>query len=612
MKLPLGYRKIENKELTSATHHHACGIYSRGDNNPEAGNPADPLNESPQSQAYAKANFAQHLNPWVQMCHVNEVSVKNAFGEEWPQVEIKIIMKPDFPQLKGTGGEGEHPRYWTFAMQVRNPIMNPQNGDNWFVLKYAQDEKDMRGETLMQGWPILGVWDCKYSEWSGRESCPAECGGGTVRLTRKLLNQPPPKPHRGEYEQTCPGPYEKFEQCNTFPCKFPCELVEAGTPGSSQCTAECGGGLRFTRWRWRGEGCPQEDDHTAVQAEICNPQPCKVRCKLADTWTVVTGCSEVCGQGTYRMMREVLQKDENDEACQPDWREVKCVRQWCTQLSIIRPDRNILPYPADTYYVGLAFKLTFPVEKITINAPGGYSFGQPGSSCEIHDHDMFPWFKECKVGVNIGQGKWEQSRSITLSFKGLLDPNQNGRYSFQIAVVNPPCELQHYSQVVSVGEEPGLPEVCKVPWDQNVWEMQLTKDRSLVAEGHQRGMSIFAPGYELHNPQDTKKMSGFGGKDLLWGTSNAGSNLVSAPGRGRNDWRSKVIFCSPRLEPCPNDAPCPRTGVCPMTDFDHFDGDDNAVVNNQWSLPPQTDADIIDENSALESDELETADETAS
>lgn len=601
LRLPRGYRKHVDPDKRLG-----CGVYAVGKTSA-----ADVHSESQMGQDFSDDVKAQHIVPYIEHCHVDREMTKDD-GVELPQVHVRITLKINFPARLGpdVALPGEVlPRWWCFAMHITNPEVNPSVTDNWFSLQYNHRAEGMHGDTLLQGWQILGDWDCVYSDWEGWGNCPAKCGGSMMRLTRRVLLEPPPRVLKKSFPKECPGPLEKEVPCNEFPCKFPCELVEVGKPGV--CSAECGGGVRAVRWMWRGENCPKEDDEDAVQYEPCNPQPCKARCKLADTWTVVTGCSEVCGQGTYRMMREVLQKDQDDPACQPEWREVKCVRQWCAQLSIIRPDRNILPYPGETYYVGIAFKLTFPVQKITINAPGGYSFGVAGSDCELHDHDLFPWFRSCKVGVQYAENKWEEPRSITLDFNGLLDKNENGRYSFTIPVVNANCPMNRFEQVVQVGETPGPLEVCKSPFDQNLWEMQLTRD--LTAEGHSKILELWAPGYELHNPKESHKEVVPGGKDLYWDTSNDGSFVSTEKSGAGSAWRARVVFCSPRLEPCPNGEVCPRSGVCPMTDFGQFDGDDHVVQDGSWTLNAEDTVvrETEDNSQSIESDELEASDEAS-
>jgi len=566
LRLPPGFRVVPDPKL-------GCGVYSLGDV------VADSSTAKGAEKAFARRQKATHLTPYIEHCHVyeNEEKKFGKHGDELTQVHVKMSIKPNVPDLSLAPRLPEDPEkkskgvWWCFALHVRNPMINPSDEDNVFALFHFHRTDVWNGDIYLRGWPIYGDWDCTYSEWQGWGSCSARCGGGTTRLTRRLLNSPPP--HRGkDFAKPCEEPLEKIIPCNEYPCKFPCELVDVQEAGV--CSAECGGGVKAKRWRWRGEGCPAQDDYDSIHYEVCNPEPCRVRCKLADTWTVVTGCSEMCGQGTYRMMREVIQKDTDDAACQPEWREVKCVRQWCTQLTILRPDRNILPYPGDTYYVGIAFKPTFPTQSVTLSAPAGYSFGAPGSDCFLHDHDLFPFYKGCKVGTRTVDGYWLDARSVTLLLDGVLPKSDIGRYHFMIAVTNPGCPRNNFIQTVTIGEEPGPKEVCNIPYDQNLWEMKLTKET--VVEGHQPILSLWASGYELHNPEDSKKVSSPGSKDMFWRTTND-AQYVSLQ---ENSWRARVVYCSARLEPCPSGAPCPPSGVCPTVASE----DAGLMEDASWTL----------------------------
>lgn len=590
-RLPPGFRVVPDPKL-------GCGVYSLGES-------ADDSSEASDAKEFSKSVHAKHLTPFIDHCHVYESQEKKLgkHGDEMTQVHVRISLKHDVAGLSQDvavvkdGAPDETKRgWWSFALHVRNPLINPTDEDNQFALFHFHRTDVWNGDIYLRGWPIYGDWGCKYSDWSGWGQCSARCGGGTLRLTRRLLLEPPP--HRGTvFGKPCADPLEKIVPCNDYACKFPCQLVDVGESGV--CSAECGGGIRAQRWRWKGDGCPAKDDLETVQFETCNTEPCKARCILADTWTVVTGCSEMCGQGTYRMMREVLQKDQNDPACQPEWREVKCARQWCTQLSIIRPDRNILPYPGDTYYVGLAFKLTFAVQKVTLSAPAGYSFGTPGADCHLHDHDLSPYYKGCKVGIRSVDGSWLDSRSITILLNAVLPRSDAGRYNFMLPVTNPHCPRNDFRQLVTIGDQPGPKEVCVIPYDQNLWEMQLVKET--VAVGH-TPMSLWAAGYELHNPQESRKLSIPGGKDLFWATTND-AHFVSLE---QNAWRARVVYCSPRLEPCPDGSPCPASGVCPTAD----DGNGDIMDQGSWTLDDSTQVtNVEDPATTVEASELEGPDD---
>lgn len=547
----------------------SCGIRKMGETDDE---PED-------AKALQEDVEARDLTTFIEHCHVYEAEEKKfgEHGDELTQVHMRVMVKKD---ILGLSQEPKLPNdhlsltWWSFSLQVRNPEINPKVEDNMFGLFHFHPKHIWNGDVVLRGWTIFGDWPCKYSDWEGWGECSTRCGGGTTRLRRRLLLQPScdyRSDARCKLLKPCNAPLEMETPCNEYPCKFPCELVDVQEAGV--CSAECGGGVRASRWRWRGEGCPDKNDPEAIHYEACNPEPCRTRCKLADTWTVVTGCSEACGQGTYRMMRQVLQKDEDDPACQPEWREVKCVRQWCSQLTILRPDRNVLPYPGDRYYVGIAFKLTFPTQKVTLSAPAGYSFGPPGSDCVLHDHDLIPVYRGCKVGILSVDGQWMDPRSITLILGGILPVSEVGRYHFMLPVTNPNCPGNKYTQVVGIGEDPGTKEVCVIPYDTNLWEMQLMKET--VSEGRQPIVSLWANGFELHNPQESHKRPADGGKEILFQTTNDAISLQDG------SWRGRVIYCSARLEPCPNGMPCPANGICPTQSA----GEDDLLMDDAaWTL----------------------------
>lgn len=546
LRLPPGFTHVKPPpEL-------GCGIYSLGAS-------ADESTETDEAKAFSAKVGAKHLPPQIEHCHI---------WTKGNRVHVGLEVKDGVPGLSAgqtvpdSRPEAERSLWWCFALHVWNPQVNPMDKENNFTLFHGTSPDHLgawNGDIVLRGWPIVGDWPCQYSDWEGWGQCSAMCGGGETRLRRRLVNVPPPR--RGKSHATCSEELVKTVPCNQHVCKFQCELVDLQDSGA--CSAECGGGVKPIRSRWRGNACPEKDDYESVRYEACNPEPCKARCLLSDEWTVVTGCSEVCGQGTYRMMREVLQKDQDDPACQPEWREVKCVRQWCTQLSIIRPDRNILPYPGDTYYVGIVFKLTFPVQKITLSAPAGYSFGTPGSDCFIHDHDLVPMYKGCKVGVRSVDGaEWLDPKSITILLNGILRGSEVVRYNFMIPVTNPGCPNKNYVQVVAINGEPGPKEVCSIPYDENQWQMLLTKE--MVKEGRQPIESIWANGYDLHNPEESQKVVSSGGKDLFWATTNDGAYVTMQKNSdGLFTWRQRIQYCSARLEPCPNNVICPSSGVCP-------------------------------------------------
>lgn len=539
-----------------------CGIYTLGN---------ESLMADPHELKAAKKFHAEHhtksVIPFIEACHVNPVHEEyKKHGESLAAVEVEMEMKPGVIGLSQEIGPGNDPQevWWCFAMHVQLPMISPHTKDNKFMMEHWRpDDKVLSwaNTVYFQAEDVLGDWDCMYSEWEGWGNCNARCGVGTARLTRRLLMETPMQPNGAE--RTACKDVERVVECNTFDCKNPCQLV-LPLPQPGVCSSECGGGLKAVRPIWKGDegSCPSKEDHDAVILEQCNTEPCRVRCKLADTWTVVTPCSEPCGPGTYRMMRQVLEKDKDDTACQPEWREVPCVRSWCTPLTIVRPDRNILPYPGDTYYVGISFKLFFDADELTLEAPAYYKFGEPGDDCWLHDSDLMT-VNGCKVGIEETVGKWGRPNCITLLMDGYLPKSNSDRYHFMIPVTNRDCDNNDYRQVLTVDGQPWFAEVCNIPPQYNRWILRFR--REMEQEGKSTIEVIEANGYDLHNPkQEPRRHSLPGPKDTFGGTTN--ENEFISSGENGGSWRARQIFCSPRLPDCPGNKECPEHGVCPPHD----------------------------------------------
>merc|ERR1719476_370235 len=78
------------------------------------------------------------------------------------------------------------------------------------------------------------ISDCEVSDWVEGE-CSKTCGTGKVKSRRKIVTHP-----QGQ-GLSCP-PLEKEETCNDFPCPIDCEVDDWSE--WSECTANCGGGVR--------------------------------------------------------------------------------------------------------------------------------------------------------------------------------------------------------------------------------------------------------------------------------------------------------------------------------------------------------------------------------
>lgn len=149
--------------------------------------------------------------------------------------------------------------------------------------------------------------DCEVSEWVA-EPCSAPCNAGTQVLRREIISMP--------QGGLCP-PLNRTQSCNEIPCPVDCQM---GTFGDwSACSRPCGGGTRqHTRSVLQhamhgGAACGD-----VLEQEVCNPQPCKTDCLLAE-WSEWSSCSRSCGKGwKHRVRREIKPADGGDCAAEFD------------------------------------------------------------------------------------------------------------------------------------------------------------------------------------------------------------------------------------------------------------------------------------------------------
>lgn len=428
--------------------------------------------------------------------------------------------------------------WWVFHLRAWSPEQSPAPEDNVFELRWSEDEHATDGWTgseLFEGWPVLGDWDCVYSDWEGWGTCSARCGGGIQRLTRRILMEPP----LGGTGKSCSEDLVMDTECNRHPCIWPCEFVEEQR---SECSSECGGGVQMVRMHWRGDHCPEINDEHAIRREPCNTQPCIVKCILSDTWSVVTECSEACGLGHFWLMRPVLQKEQGDLNCAPEWRQLPCVRQHCKELSVVRPDRNLIAFPNDKFTAAVVFKVPLLARVIHLNSPEGFRFGEAGQDCILTEHDMIPHFEKCTVGARTSQAilsfktpltptlasfaevtgsvaaRWLAGASIGGS-EGIKFGYQSAgfedRHSFKIQVLNPPCPDEDWA--------PDLMRtalVCDFGEDRNRWTMEFAE------EGTTRWETASTQGYPVHAPD--------GLQAVLWSKGLVGK-------KGQEDWNKALV-----------------------------------------------------------------------
>lgn len=170
------------------------------------------------------------------------------------------------------------------------------------------------------------VQDCEVSPWVP-EACTLSCGGGTQRLTRRVVTP------AGPLGAACPHLVET-RACGTAACPVDCSMSEWRE--WSACSAACGEGTR-TRTRSvsqraesGGEPCPEENQLNAQ----CNVRPCDVMDCTWSAWSPWSTCSRACGGGLRQRSRAYVQ---GEGACRsldaPEEQRLQysqCHKQNCT------------------------------------------------------------------------------------------------------------------------------------------------------------------------------------------------------------------------------------------------------------------------------------------
>jgi len=153
----------------------------------------------------------------------------------------------------------------------------------------------IRGELNNLNGTKVFIQDCEVSEWR-EETCSATCGGGRIKSSRSIIV------HEVGGGMACPL-LESEKSCNSDPCPVDCQVGEWG--GWSQCSAECGGGVRertrdiIVPAQHGGEPCPATDDETS-----CHMGACDANCELSD-WSKWSQCSKACGGGVLRRQKSI-------------------------------------------------------------------------------------------------------------------------------------------------------------------------------------------------------------------------------------------------------------------------------------------------------------------
>eukprot|EP00930_Biecheleria_cincta_P082965 TRINITY_DN72602_c0_g1_i1.p1 TRINITY_DN72602_c0_g1~~TRINITY_DN72602_c0_g1_i1.p1 ORF type:complete len:741 (-),score=124.73 TRINITY_DN72602_c0_g1_i1:13-2235(-) len=519
LTLPVGYELLEHTEGTPA------------EDCPEVFSPSSTAEMS----AYANVTEAQPLIKYILSCQMmrggdvtkgnnDDQAGQNDSGEvsvnsdtqadkqlvlQRAQIEMRIaagipgLSKKTKEFKKTEWSEDKALKWWYFHLQVKYPDIDPSPDRNSFQMHWSSTtSEDWEGETDFHAWPILGDWECRYSDWEGWESCTAQCGGGNRVLTRRVLSQPP----SGIECKDTVHPNPEQLPCNQHPCLDKCD-IDKWSPWTA-CTASCGGGVKFKRKKCVGEKCPAADDPFAEVVEECNTQPCKLRCTRADTWTAVTECDALCGFGTFLAMRKVLQKDVTDHTCEPIYERVTCMGQLCTKFTVVRPDANDLPYPGEKFKVALTWQQSSQARLISIRAPFGYSFGKHDEPCEFVKgtdnpiHNLLPHLEECKVDMEESLIKllMYEDNPLPPSGQGYSQDEifaDSARYELHVVVTNPHCEKDSWDADPITSTRTCIPHSKKsgltTNEDRNRWQIEIFQTGNTV-EAEQDS----AQGYRLY------------------------------------------------------------------------------------------------------------------
>ena len=172
--------------------------------------------------------------------------------------------------------------------------------------------------------------DCKLSEWTPWEDCfnDGGCGNGTKFRSRKALTV---VQFGGK---ACPaGSLNETASCALKPCPIQCALgpwFPHPSALAAKCSKTCGSGKRtevratLIEPQHGGDACP------VLQRQVkCNEEQCPVDC-VVGAWRSVGQCSEECGGGSIRQMREVVVNDRyGGKECPDLYRTTSCGEEPC-------------------------------------------------------------------------------------------------------------------------------------------------------------------------------------------------------------------------------------------------------------------------------------------
>ncbi|CAJ1337727.1 unnamed protein product [Effrenium voratum] len=138
------------------------------------------------------------------------------------------------------------------------------------------------------------IVDCRWGEWASWSDCSCECGGGTKRRTRAVMEAP-----RNGGASCQPQAMEEAFPCNTQPCGQGCVDGQWGAWGSwTECSATCASSYRSRSRNLdiQPSACGKAAGGPRDQFELCTDLPPCVQdtdCELHD-WGQWSHCSCHC------------------------------------------------------------------------------------------------------------------------------------------------------------------------------------------------------------------------------------------------------------------------------------------------------------------------------
>jgi len=139
-------------------------------------------------------------------------------------------------------------------------------------------------------------FDCTLTDWAPRGACSKQCGGGSLKYVRHIIQAP-------KNGALC-NALERQESCAEEACPQDCTLTQWSK--WNQCTATCGGGMsqrfRFVEEQRQNAGAP-----CGILKEMrpCGTSGCDMECVIGE-WDNWGSCTRVCGDGGKRQRKRLI------------------------------------------------------------------------------------------------------------------------------------------------------------------------------------------------------------------------------------------------------------------------------------------------------------------